>query len=85
MKFRRLTTSLAFLVVASAYAQNNGQGDLTNLSIDQLMNMKVTSASKKSQPLDSAPVAISVVTQSDIHRSGARTLVEALRLIPGTR
>src|SRR5579885_2080238 len=83
MTFRCLTTPLALVFAASALAQQDNSQNLSNMSIEDLMKIKVTSASKKSQSLDSAPVAISVITQNDIHRSGARTLVEALRLIPG--
>jgi len=82
MMLRCLTSSLALSLVVTALAQTETQ-DLSNMSIEDLMKIKVTSASKRTQSLDSAPVAISVLTQSDIHRSGARTIVEALRLIPG--
>lgn len=80
---RRLCTPLILILATCAYGQKDNSQDLSNMSIEDLMKIKVTSASKKTQPLDSAPVAISVITQDDIHRSGARTIVEALRLIPG--
>lgn len=67
---------------SSSFAQKDA-ASLGNLSIEDLMKIEVTSASKKAQPLDSAPAAITVITQDDIHRSGARTIVEALRLVPG--
>ncbi len=82
---RRLTAPLVFVLATSAYAQKDNSQDLSNMSIEQLMQITVTSAAKKTQPLDSAPAALSVITQDDIHRSGARTLVEALRLIPGVQ
>lgn len=82
---RRYTTPFAFVLASCAFAQTDKTPDITELSIEDLMNIKVTSASKRSQSLDSAAAAISVITQSDIHRSGARTLVEALRLIPGVQ
>ena len=80
---RRLSTPLILIFAACAFGQKDSTQDFTKMSIEDLMKIKVTSASKKSQPLDSAPAAISVITQNDIHRSGARTIVEALRLIPG--
>lgn len=80
---RWLITPFILVLAASASAQRNSSQNLSNLSIEDLMKITVTSASKKTQPLDSAPAAISVITQSDIHRSGARSIVEALRLIPG--
>jgi iron complex outermembrane recepter protein len=57
--------------------------DLMDLSIDQLMNVNVTSASKKEQKLADVPAAMHVLTSEDLRRSGARNLPEALRLVPG--
>ncbi len=82
MKVRYLFTPFALLAATCAFAQEDPT-NLGQLSIEDLMKIKVTSASKRTQTLDSAPAAITVITQNDIHRSGARTLVEALRLVPG--
>jgi len=57
--------------------------DLTNLSLDELINVKVTSASKKEERLSKAPAAIFVVTSEDIRRGGFTSIPEALRLVPG--
>jgi iron complex outermembrane recepter protein len=57
--------------------------DVTSISLEDLMNMRVTSVSKREQKLADAPAAIFVLTQEDIHRSGARNIPEALRLVPG--
>ena len=42
----------------------------------------VTSATRHAQPLQHSPSAITVLTREDIEASGARTLPEALRLVP---
>ncbi|RYD64954.1 MAG: TonB-dependent receptor [Verrucomicrobiaceae bacterium] len=57
--------------------------DLADLSIEQLMNEQVTSVSKREQSLLDAPSAISVLTNDDIRRSGATSVAETLRLVPG--
>ena len=57
--------------------------DLTELSLDDLMKIDVRSVSKRAEPLQSAAAAVTVLTAEDIRRSGARTLAEALRLVPG--
>lgn len=57
--------------------------DLTELGLEQLLAMEVTSVSKKAQPLSQAPSAIFVVTQEDIRRSGANSIPEVLRMVPG--
>src|SRR5437660_2075972 len=53
---------------------------LKTLSIEQLLNVEVTSVSRRPDPLARAPSAIQVITQQDIRRSGASSLPEALRL-----
>ena len=57
--------------------------DLSELSLDQLMNIEVTSVSKRSEKLSDAAAAIYVLSGDDIHRSGAHNIAEALRLVPG--
>ncbi len=59
------------------------QTDLTQLSIENLMNMEVTSASKKEQKLSKVAAAIFVITQEDIRRSGATNIPDLLRMVPG--
>jgi len=53
---------------------------LKKLSIEQLMNLQVTSVSKRPEPLSRTASAIQVITREDIRRSGAASLAEALRL-----
>jgi iron complex outermembrane receptor protein len=57
--------------------------DLTSLDLDALMNIEVTSVSKRAEPLFQAAAAVSVLTGDEIRRSGARNLPEALRQVPG--
>lgn len=56
--------------------------DLSNLSIEQLANIQVRSASKRPQSLSDAPAAIYVIDHEQIVRSGAVTIPEILRLAP---
>ena len=57
--------------------------DLTQASLEDLMNIQVTSVSKKEQKLSKAAAAIFVITQEDIHRSGATNIPDLLRMAPG--
>jgi iron complex outermembrane receptor protein len=59
------------------------QNDLTQVSIENLMDMEVTSVSKKDQKLSEVASAIFVVTQEDIRRSGATNIPDLLRMVPG--
>lgn len=56
---------------------------LKNLSIEELLDTKVTSVSKRPESLFNAAAAVTVITSEDIRRTGARTVPEALRLVPG--
>lgn len=51
--------------------------------LSSLMNIEVYSASKKQEKIIDAPLSISSISYNDIKASGARNLVEALRLVPG--
>ncbi len=57
--------------------------DLTQLSIEELMQVEVITASKKAQPVRDVPASVYVITAEDIRRMGATTIPEALRLVPG--
>jgi len=64
-------------------APGDSTTDLTELSIEELMNVEVTSVSKKPEKLSEAAAAVYVITQEDIRRSGATSIPEALRMAPG--
>lgn len=63
-------------------ARAEEQPDLSNLSIEQLAEIKVTSASKQAEPLSEAPASLYVIDHDQIVRSGALTIPEVLRLAP---
>jgi iron complex outermembrane receptor protein len=73
---------LVFTSVSAAMAEAL-PSDLTELSIEALMDIEITSLSKKSQKLSDAPAAVFVITQEDIRRSGVTSIPEALRMVPG--
>ena len=63
--------------------QQESVSDLTELSLEELLNVQVTSVSKQAQPLSQTTAAIFALTQEDIRRSGATSIPEALRMVPG--
>ncbi len=58
-------------------------GDFNDLSLNALLNRKVYSASKYEQKLIDAPNALYVITREDIRRSGAVSLPDLFRRVPG--
>jgi iron complex outermembrane receptor protein len=85
MKRSAALTLLAAILAAALHAADPAQPgpNLGDLSIEQLMNESVTSVSKQEQKLGDAAAAISVLSNDDLQRSGATTIMEALRLVPG--
>jgi len=56
---------------------------LAELTLEELMDISVYSVSKREQPLNDSAAAVYVLTSDDIRRSGATTIPEALRHVPG--
>ena len=71
------------LLGPSASRAADDQRDLTSISLEELAQTKVTSVSKTEEPRFRVPAAIQVITSEDIRRSGATSIPEALRLVPG--
>lgn len=57
--------------------------DVFDMELEQLMNVRVETASRKSQSLLKTAAAMHVITQDDIRRMGATSLPEVLRGVPG--
>ncbi len=58
-------------------------GELSSLSLEDLMKVEVYSVSKHAQAVAEAPAAVTVIGQDDIQRSGMNSIPELLRLVPG--
>src|SRR5207247_2421742 len=74
---------MLLLSLAGAAAGQKPARDLTEASLEELMNIEVTTVSKKEQKLAQAPAAIYVITHEDIRRSGMTSLPDLLRMVPG--
>ena len=81
------TFSIPVCLITMAFARHataaEPSADLTRLSLEDLMNVQVTSVSKKSEKLSTAPAPVYVISSEDIRRSGATSIPEALRMVPG--
>jgi iron complex outermembrane receptor protein len=73
-----------WLLAADCVAGERGDpAALGDLTIEQLMNVEITSVSKREESLLEAASAIYVITGEDIRRSGVTSIPEALRMAPG--
>ena len=73
---------LAIATRASAVTAE-GPEDFSRLSLEELMNIEVTSVSKRPERASDAAAAIHVITEDDIRRSGATSIPDLLRTVPG--
>lgn len=80
---RKILSALCLLSITVIVSAQERDGDLTAKSLEDLMNIEVTSVSKKEEKLFQTAAAIYVITQEDIRRSGMTSLPELLRLVPG--
>jgi iron complex outermembrane receptor protein len=80
-----ITIMIAGSLFGEAYAQQPSKDaqNLSTLTIEDLMNIKVTSVSKKEETLSRTAAAVFVITQEGIRRSGATTIPDLLRMVPG--
>jgi iron complex outermembrane recepter protein len=78
-----LAGQIVLIIALVAIARAQANTDLTDRSLEDLMNIKVTSVSKTEQPLAHAASAIFVITADDIRRSGATNIPDLLRMVPG--
>jgi iron complex outermembrane receptor protein len=79
----KLAAVAAAIVTASAQSRDPHPIDLTQANLEDLMNLRVTSVSKRSQSLSRTAAAVFVITQEDIRRSGATNIPDVLRMAPG--
>lgn len=70
-------------IANAAQAQSDSATRYENMSLKDLLNVKIVSASRKSEALLDAPLSASVLTRAEIERAGCTTIMDALRLIPG--
>jgi len=73
------------LLAGPVFAQPPAAQGLGDVSLEDLMNIRVTSAARKSQRVEDVAAAVYVITRSDILRSGLTRLPEILRLAPGVQ
>ena len=86
MTLHQTTFCLALSLVlphTGAWAADDASSNLGNFSLEDLMQLEVTSVSKKPQRLANVAAAVHVISAEDIRQSGANSLAEVLRLAPG--
>jgi iron complex outermembrane receptor protein len=84
-KMKRMFSAAIGLALAfsAAAAGQTGVRDLTDLSLEELMDVRVSLATRKPGRLSEIAAAVDVVTADDMRRMGAMNVPDALRQVPG--
>jgi iron complex outermembrane receptor protein len=80
--WRRAGLGLALASLALAAGEEPGQ-DLQQMSLEEILKVKLTVATRTETTVDEAPSVVSVITAEDIRRMGARDLRDVIRTVPG--
>ncbi len=76
---------ISVFIINSVFAQTdttNHYIDLFDMDLEQLSNIKITTATKTSEKISEAPSIIRVITQKEIREYGYKTVGEALSQVP---
>jgi iron complex outermembrane receptor protein len=68
---------------ATEEGKSSSTPDLSQMSLEELTKIEVSSVSRKDQQLFRTPAAVYVITREDIAMSGVSSLPELLRSVPG--
>lgn len=71
------------LFPSQAFSLPSTSIDIMHTSLEELMNIRITTLSKKPETLKEAPAAVFVLSHDDFRRSGAQNVAEVLRYVPG--
>lgn len=80
------SSALAASAPADNQADKSNNGDrqnLTNIPLEELVDMDVTSASKVARQISDAPSVVSIVTSDDIRAYGYRSIADIVNSMPG--
>ncbi len=74
---------LAAATARNALSQTTSPGALTGATLEELMNITITTATRTAEGLAGAPARVDVVTAAQIERRGYRSIADLLKDLPG--
>jgi iron complex outermembrane recepter protein len=76
---------IVLALMSALAAAEDEPPDITQLTIEELAQVQVVTVSRRPQNAMEAAAAVSVVSEEDIRRTGASTLPDAFRAVPGVQ
>lgn len=83
MRFTCVAAIVATLFSAASTASQPDSEALADLSLEDLLQINVVSASRFSQSIAEAPATVTVIEEEELRQNGYRNLAEALVTVPG--
>ena len=90
IRMRLAVVALSLLILAMVAgtlpcfaADKDVSAELESLDLEDLLQVEMVSPSERKQSLENIAGSYTILTEEDIKRSGARTVPEALRTVPG--
>ncbi|NVK43210.1 MAG: TonB-dependent receptor plug domain-containing protein [Oceanospirillaceae bacterium] len=77
------TVLMACTLITHAPLAHTSENDLFNMSLKQLMTIPVDVASNTMKPVREQPGTVTIITEQQIARSGARFLIDLIKQVPG--
>ena len=83
--FERVFALIVMVLTSALPLIAQADQDLTEFSLEELMDVDVTSVSRKAESRLGAPASVTVITSEDLRRGGFTSVPEALRTVPGVQ
>lgn len=83
ISINKLSCAVALSIVSNSVTAHNEISDVTEISLEQLLNVEVFTASKFNQKKSEAPSRVTVIDSDAIREYGYRTLKDILNSVPG--
>ena len=87
---KKTTSSFQIIItlsclISAATSADSEMDELLNMNLEDLMEMKVSIATKSEKSLSTTAAPVFVISADDIRRSGSANIPEALRMAPGVQ
>ncbi|MCP4344673.1 MAG: TonB-dependent receptor [Desulfobacterales bacterium] len=80
---KNLLIFLCFLISFFIPSQLTAQDGIEGISLGELLNLEITTATKTALRVSEAPSIVSVITANEIYNMGARNIMDVLKTVPG--